>query len=297
MKYRFLSGLISAACLLLFQSCFTGAFYSPDQVQRGTPESYHLPFEEVFFSSRDGTRLHGWFVPAVGAALGTVIHFHGNYGNQTYYFNQVQWLPAKRFNVFTFDYRGYGRSGGKPSKRGVYEDSVAAIEYILNKPGVDHRNVFIFGQSLGGVNAIVAAAQNDFPQIRAVAVEGTFESYRSEARDRMEAATREKIGNIPCLSLQIWPVSFFAVTDSYSPEDYIKMISPIPVLLIHCLQDAIVYYQHSERLYEAARDPKQLWLIEGCGHLKVFAGAQSDSAYRQKLVQFFLDHRKEVPGR
>jgi len=296
MKYRFLSGLISAACLLLFQSCFTGAFYSPDQVQRGTPASYDLPFEEVFFNSRDGTRLHGWFVPAVGAPVGTVIHFHGNYGNQTYSFKQVHWLPSKRFNVFTFDYRGYGRSEGKPSKRGVYEDAVCAIEYILDRQGIDHDNVFVFGQSLGGANAIVAVAKNDFPQIRAVAVEGAFDSYRVEARDRMEAATREKIGNVPCLSLQVWPLSIFSVTDSYSPAEYIHQLSPIPVLLIHCLQDAVVYYQHSERLYEAAGDPKQLWLIDGCDHVVVFTGAQSDAGYRQKLVQFFMDHRKGSHG-
>jgi fermentation-respiration switch protein FrsA (DUF1100 family) len=291
MKCRLLSGFVFAASLLLFQSCFTGAFYHPDQVQVETPAHYHLRFEEVFFNSRDGTRLCGWFVPAIGTPVGTVIHFHGNYGNQTYSFKQVHWLPAKGFNVFTFDYRGYGRSEGKPSKRGVYEDSVSAIEYILNKPGIDDDNVFVFGQSLGGVNAIVAVAKNDFPQIRAIAVEGAFDSYRAEVRERMEATTREKIGNVPCLSLQIWPISFFVVTDSYSPGEYIHQISPIPVLLIHCLQDAVVYYQHSERLYEAARDPKQLWLINGCNHVEVFTEAQSDSSYRQKLVQFFMDHR------
>lgn len=292
MNGRFISGLLLGASLLLFQGCFNSAFYYPDQVQIETPAHYHLQFEEVFFNSGDGTRLSGWFVPAKGEALGTVVHFHGNHGNQTYSFKQVHWLPAEGFNVFTFDYRGYGRSGGKPSKRGLYEDSVSAIRYILNKPGIDHGNVFIFGQSLGGANAIAAVAKNDFPQIRAVAVEGAFDSYRTEARERMEATTREKIGHVPCLSLQIWPVSFFAVTDAYSPGKYIQQISPIPVLLIHCLQDDTVYYQHSERLYEAAKDPRQLWLINGCSHVAVFTDAQSDSGYRQKLVQFFMDHRK-----
>ncbi|MEW6670943.1 MAG: alpha/beta hydrolase [Thermodesulfobacteriota bacterium] len=292
MKKRMVSGLVFAASLFLLQGCFTSAFYYPDQVQVETPANYHLPFEEVFFSSGDGTRLCGWFVPAIGPAEGTVIHFHGNHGNQSYSFKQVHWLPARSFNVFTFDYRGYGRSEGKPSKRGIYEDSVAALEYILTRPGIDHDNVFVFGQSLGGVNAIVAVGKSDLPQIRAVAVEGAFDSYRAEARDRMEESTREKIGNVPCLSLQIWPVSFFTVTDSYSAKEYIHRVSPIPVLLIHCLQDSVVYYQHSERLYEAAKDPKELWLIDGCDHVKVFGEAQTDAGYRQKLVQFFMDHRK-----
>lgn len=292
MKCRLIFGLIITAGLFLFQGCFSGAFYHPNQVLFDSPTRYQLSVEDVFFESRDGTRLHGWFVPAVGERLGTVIHFHGNYGNLTYSFKQVHWLPAKGFNVFTFDYRGYGRSAGKPSKRGVYEDSVAAIDYILNRTGVDPDNVFVFGQSLGAVNAMVALSRNDFTQIRAVAAEGAFDYYRAEARERMEAGTRKTIGNVPCLSLQIWPLAFLAVTDSYSPGDHVQRISPVPLLLIHCLQDSIVYYQHSERLYEAARAPKHLWLIDGCGHIEVFSGAQDESGHRQKLVQFFLNYRK-----
>jgi alpha-beta hydrolase superfamily lysophospholipase len=138
--------------------------------------------------------------------VGTVVYFHGNYGNLTYYFKQVSWLPAEGFNVFTFDYRGYGRSEGRPTRRGVYEDSVAALAYILKKPGIDHDNVFVFGQSLGGVNAMVALAKNDYPQIRAAAIEGAFDSYRAQARDAMATATRKKIGHVPCLSLQLWPL-------------------------------------------------------------------------------------------
>jgi fermentation-respiration switch protein FrsA (DUF1100 family) len=291
---RRLYGFIFGASLLLLQGCFTGAFYHPDPLQIETPAHYHLRFEEVVFDSRDGTRLYGWFVPAIGSPVGTVIHFHGSYGNQTYSFKQVRWLPAKGFNVFTFDYRGYGRSEGTPSKRGVYEDSVAAIEYLLKKSGSNHDNVFVFGQSLGGANAIAAVAGKDFPQIRAIVVEGAFYDYRSQAQDMMMAATREKIGNVPCLSLQIWPISFLTVTNSYSPGEYIHRVSPIPVMLIHCLQDSVVSYQHSERLYDAAKEPKQLWLINGCNHIEAFTVAQSDSGYRQKLVQFFMDHRKEV---
>ncbi|MHB8773364.1 MAG: alpha/beta hydrolase [Syntrophales bacterium] len=287
-----LSRLLVGAGLFLLQGCFTGAFYHPDQVQIETPAHYHLRFEEVFFDSRDGTSLHGWFVPATGPPAGTVIHFHGNYGNQTYSFKQVHWLPAQGFNVFTFDYRGYGRSEGKPSKRGVYEDSVAAIEYIVKRPGIDRNNVFVFGQSLGGANAITAVAKNDFPQIRAIVVEGAFSSYRMQAQDAMTASTREKIGNVPCLSWQIWPISFLAVTDSYSPGECVHRVSPIPLLLIHCRPDSIVSYQHSVRLYEAAKEPKQLWLIDGCSHLNVFPAAQPDSGYRQKLVQFFMEHRR-----
>ena len=157
----------------------------------------------------------------------------------------------------------------------------------MSKPGIHPANLFIFGQSLGGVNAIVAIAKNEFSKIRAIAIEGAFYSYRTEARDMMISAVKKKIGNVPFLSLQIWPISFLSVTNSHSPGEFIDQVSPIPVLLIHCTKDALVSYHHSERLYERAKNPKHLWKIKGCSHLQVFTDGQSKYGYRKRLVQFF----------
>ena len=280
-----------ATALLLLSGCFNSSFYHPNQTIYETPDQYGLRYEEVFFKSRDGTRLYGWFIPAVGDPVGTVIHFHGNFGNVSYYFKQIHWLPSEKFNVFTFDYRGYGRSEGIPSRLGIYEDSISAIEYIMSKPGLNHGNLFVFGQSLGGVNAIVAIAKNDFPEIRAVAVEGAFYSYRTEAQDMMISTVQEKMGNVSCLTFPIRPISFVAVTNSLSSGEFIDHVSPIPVLLIHCTNDAIVSYHHSERLYEKAKEPKHLWIIRGCSHLNVFTDRQSENKYRDRLVQFFKNHQ------
>ena len=116
--------LICAIPLLLIPGCLNHRFYQPNRTLYPTPDQCDLHYEEVFFKSKDGTKLHGWFVSALGDAVGTVIHFHGNFGNLTYYLNQICWLPVNNFNVFTFDYRGYGRSEGTPSRSGIYEDSV-----------------------------------------------------------------------------------------------------------------------------------------------------------------------------
>jgi len=174
---------------------------------------------------------------------------------------------------------------------GVYEDSVAAIEYIMFRPGLDNGNVSVFGQSIGGVNAIVAIGKNDFPEIRAVAVEGAFCSYRREAQDVMISAVQEKKGDASCLASPIRYISFLAVTDFLSPGEFIDQVSPIPLLLIHCTNDAIVAYHHCERLYEKAKEPKYLWIIRGCNHLNVFTDRQSENSYREKLVQFFKNHQ------
>lgn len=267
------------------------AFYHPNQTIYEAPDQYNLQYEEVFFQSKDSTRLHGWFIPAVEEAVGTVIHFHGNFGNITYYLKQIYWLPMKNFNVFTFDYRGYGRSEGTPSRSGIYADSVAAVEYIMSRSDIDSKNVFVFGQSLGGANAIVAIAKNNFPGIRALAVEGTFSSYRTEARDMMISNVQKVIGNGSCLSLQLWPIALLSVTNSKNAEDFIDQVSPIPILVIHCTNDSLVLYHHSERLYKKSKEPKQLWIVRGCNHLNVFTGNPSETEYRTKLTQFFNNYR------
>jgi fermentation-respiration switch protein FrsA (DUF1100 family) len=283
--------LICAIPLLLIQGCFNNKFYQPNQILYETPDLYNLHYEEVFFKSKDGTKLHGWFIPAVGDAVGTIIHFHGNFGNVTYYFNQICWFPLNNFNVFTFDYRGYGQSEGTPSRRGIYDDSVSAIEYIISNPTISSNNVYIFGQSLGGVNAIVAIAKNNFPEIRAIAIEGAFYSYRAEAQDMMGSTFQKEIGYIPFLSQQIWLISLFSVTNSYSSDEFIDQVSPIPILLIHCTEDSLVSYHHSERLYEKAKEPKHLWIISGCSHLQVFTEKKIEYRYRQRLLNFFNNYR------
>lgn len=277
--------------VILVSGCFNHVFYHPNQILYESPEKYRLKYEDVFFESRDSQRLHGWFIPAVADAIGTVIHFHGNFGNITYHLKQIHWLPSNRYNVFTFDYRGFGRSGGTPSKSGLYQDSLAAFQYIISRSDIDPQNIFVFGQSLGAVNAIVALANSRFPEIRAVAIEGAFSSYRNQVRDTITSDVQGKMGNVPCLSLQVWPIALFSVTNDRSAEDYVDQISPVPLLLIHCAEDSLVSYQHSERLFEKSNHPKRLWIIRGCNHLNVFTENPSEKEYRLRLIQFFNRYR------
>ena len=263
--------------VLLCAGCANGLFYYPDRVQYQTPAEHGLEYEKVTFRSRDDTRLTGWFVPAVGKPIGTVIHFHGNAQNMTAHFGFVQWLPAEGFNLFVFDYRGYGESEGKPAGRGVYEDSVAAIKYVQSRPDLDQGKLLILGQSLGGANAIAAVAGHRFDGVRAIAIESTFYSYRSVARD--------KIAHMPLLSWARWPLSFLVVTNGHSPGPIVARLAPTPLLLIHGTADRVIACRHSRRLYERAKEPKALWMIEGGRHTEAFT--RFGSTYREKLVEFY----------
>lgn len=177
MKHKLLLFGLAALLALLFglSSCAQQAFYYPDHAEYGSPAQSGLPYENVSFQSADGTRLHGWFVPARGAAdakqaRATIIHFHGNAQNLTAHWQAVKWLPEHGYNVFLFDYRGYGQSEGDPSPEGLFADSNAALDYVRNRPDVNPERLLVFGQSLGGTNAIAVVGAGNKAGVRAVAI-------------------------------------------------------------------------------------------------------------------------------
>lgn len=269
-----------AALLLVVvccQGCLGRFFYYPDRNVYHTPAKVGLRYEEVSFPSLDGTSLSGWFIPAPGTARGTVIHFHGNAQNMTAHFSFVHWLPRAGYNLFVFDYRGYGKSAGAPDRAGLFEDSQAALRYVAGRSDVDPERLVVLGQSLGGSNAIAALGVPGAPRVQAVAIESAFASYRS--------IVREKMAQISVLSLLRWPLSYLLIGDSYSAIDTVAAISPVPLLLIYETEDNIVPISEGEKLYRKAREPKEFWKVPGGMHAGAFA--QSDSPYRKELVEFY----------
>ena len=251
--------------------CANGLFYHPDDRLYRVPND---PYQEVAFKSEDGTRLTGWFVPAVGPPQGTVIHFHGNAANISNHYGFVGWLPKAGFNVFTFDYRGYGDSDGSPSRQGIFEDSVAALRYVSERDDVDPTRLIALGQSLGGANAVTAAAATPDVVLKGMVVDSSFYSYRSIARD--------KIGLIPILGWFKWPLSFVTATNGHSPGHAIKNLSPTPVLIIHGTHDRVIPYDHGRRLYESAGEPKEIWTVNEGHHTNALTTHRT--TYHKKLA-------------
>ncbi|HYA39026.1 MAG TPA: alpha/beta fold hydrolase [Candidatus Methylomirabilis sp.] len=256
-RLLFILGLTAA----VLAGC-NGAFFYPDRTQMSSPDQLGLKYEDVYFPANDGTRLHAWFLPAVGKAMGTILFLHGNAENISTHIMSVHWLPAQGFNVFLLDYRGYGASQGEPSVEGVQEDVAAAMRTLLSRPDVDPDRIVVFGQSLGGSIAIYNVAHTPYrSHIRALAVESAFASYRDIAREKLAAFWLT------------WPLQYplsWTVADTYSPAAAVAQISPIPLLIIHGDRDPIVPVEHAKRLFELAREPKQLWIVPGGGHIQAF---------------------------
>jgi fermentation-respiration switch protein FrsA (DUF1100 family) len=200
-------------------------------------------------------------------AKGTVVHFHGNAQNMSAHWQFMAWLPQRGFNVFVFDYRGYGASQGSPEPKGVFEDSNSALNYVRSRKDVDPERLFVFGQSLGGTNAIAAVGSGNRSGVKAIAIEATFYSYSAIASDKIYGT-----GSL--------------VDDTYSADRYIGDLTPIPLLLLHGTADPVIPYGHSTRLFEKAREPKAMITIEGGGHTEALT-PRFGVKYQEALLDFF----------
>ncbi len=247
-------------------------FYYPDREEYDSPHRAGLAFEQVYFNSPDGTRLSGWFIPAKGVdspreAKGTVIHLHGNAQNMTAHWSFAEFVPSRGYNLFTFDYRGFGQSEGQPDPKGIFEDSVAALDYLRSRTDIDTGKIFVFGQSLGGMLAIAAAGASP-KGIRAVLAEAPFHSYSATVKDKM-------------------PNAGLVLDDTYCATTYVAKIAPIPLLFIHGTRDAVVPYSHSVRLMAEAGEPKELVTIENGDHVDAMIDHIRGSKYQDRMIAFF----------
>jgi hypothetical protein len=264
-----LAGIVTTAC--------TGLFFQPHRIQVATPDKLGLAYQEVPFKTRDGLELLGWFMPAQGPALGTVLQLHGNAENISTHFASLAWMPERGFNVFIFDYRGYGASEGEPTLAGTQIDIDAAIDALLARNDIDKDRIVMYGQSLGGALAAYYVAQSpNRDRLRALVLESAFSDYVEIARETLAD------------HWLTWPFQWLpklVVDDRFSPLPGMAKISPLPLLILHGDQDEIVPVHHARLLYEAALEPKQLWIVPGVGHIQTMRAP----AERDRLVAYLRE--------
>lgn len=222
--------------------------------------------EDVWFSAKDGTRLHGWyFGNEQRPEAATVIYFHGNGGN----ISNVGWLGerlAKRgFNVLLFDYRGYGRSDGTATyETDLYLDGEAAVLFVINEKHVPRDRIVLYGQSLGTAVATDVATRQ---KVGAVMLESGFSSASSLAATALP-----------------WLPRFLHVLARNRFESAEKLRSVrVPVLISHGDPDPVIPTAEGRALFAAANEPKEFLIVPAAGH-NVFGSA--GSAYLDQLERF-----------
>lgn len=262
------------------------AFYHPSRQVLAAPAR---PKQDVWFEASDGVRLHGWlFRTARAPARGIVIQMHGNAANLTSHHRSLVWLVDHGYDFLAFDYRGYGRSGGSPSRDGIARDALAAIRFASEASRAPDRthDLVIVGQSLGGAVAVHAVAQLGVDQRRRVStvvLEGTFHSYSDIA-----GGVLWRTGVLAPLS----GMGYGLVSDDNAPWKVIDQLSPIPVLVVHDVGDPVIPFEYGAALYRAARPPKRFWALDRGEHIRAFRREST----REALVAY-LEACREPHGK
>jgi fermentation-respiration switch protein FrsA (DUF1100 family) len=259
---------------LVFISACSSLFFYPQKAHRDNQHLRQMSYTDVYFPTSDGLLLHAWYLKGQTAKKGTVLFLHGNAENISTHINNVLWLTECGYDVFAFDYRGYGKSAGHPTIEGVHIDAQAAIETIINLTQKDDERVIILGQSLGGAIAVYATVNSPHKnRIKALIVDSAFSDYKVIAREKLALFTITRLFQYPLASL-------FA--DEHSPIAWIKRVAPVPVLFLHGDKDTTVPLHHSLALFNEALPPKDFWPVKGVGHIQSLASKE----IREHLLEY-----------
>jgi fermentation-respiration switch protein FrsA (DUF1100 family) len=217
--------------------------YYPSHKMDAAPGQLGRPFEDVFVPVEHGQRVNAWYFPAQSNSAPVILVCHGNAGNISHRLDLGALLLQAGAGVLLLDYRGYGRSDGRPGEENTYRDAQAAYHWLLGK-GIAATNIIGYGESLGG--GVVS-----------------------------ELAVREKLGGL------ILQSTFTSMTDlgaELFPWLPVRLISTIkyntrsklpklhvPVLILHSRKDDLIAFHHAEENFAAANEPKFLREISG-GH-------------------------------
>lgn len=239
------------------------SLYFPTRELEIKPDSMGLRYEDIYFNAQDGTRLNAWFIPAKDSEF-TILFCHGNGGNISHRIDKITVLNSLGPDVFIFDYRGYGKSCGRPSEKGFYRDADAAYNYLVSAKNIRPEKIILYGESLGGAVAIDLAARKE---VRALITESTLTSTKDVAK-------------------AIYPFfPSFLISSRFDSAEKIKKVT-IPKLIMHSQADEIIPFSQSRRLFELAPEPKKHLRLIG-GHNTCYV--DSKALYISGIDRFLKD--------
>jgi hypothetical protein len=232
--------LIAYLCIVLTMLLLESwLVYPAPPIEVGDWNPVGLNHEDVWFESADGTKLHGWFVPHPQPKR-VILYCHGN--GEHIGFNAdlaARLRDSLSASVFLFDYRGYGRSDGRPSEAGCIADGLAAQTWLAGRAGVGPSDVVLMGRSLGGAVAVAVAAEQG---ARALILENSFPT----------------MPEIAAVHFPWLPVRW-AMRNRYDSLSRISRYSG-PLVQSHGLADNLIPIDLARRLFEAADGRTKKWI-------------------------------------
>jgi len=246
----------------------------------GTPADVDLVYEDVTLTTSDGLKISGWYVP--GKKPDAVIVVHGIWANKQAILPAVVMLSEAGYHVLAIDMRGHGLSEGKLISYGYYEalDVQAGVDYLLARPEI--KKVGVMGYSLGGAAVVRATAIDE--RIQALVVESSFSSLSDAVKDGFSRETGLPSWPFAPLIVRAAEKELGLTVEQVDSAHTLATMRPRPVLIIHGRDDDLFPVSHAYRMYEAAQEPKNLWIIEG---LKHDYPIKHKEEYQKRVLGFF----------
>jgi dipeptidyl aminopeptidase/acylaminoacyl peptidase len=256
------------------------------------PSEYQADYETISFVSADGVHLKGWLVkpPHSRAKFPAIIICHGVGANKSDFTEFAVSLAKRGYYVLLFDFRAHGESGGGRTSLGYHEqkDILAALSILKSREEIDLDRIGIYGFSMGGATAILAAAQSG--TFSAIVTDSAFTSLKDQSRTAVTSFYH--LPSFPFLHLATigYELYFRTRVENIAPVNVIAKISPIPILIIAGEGDKLIPAENGQQLFAAAGEPKELWIIPVSYHGGTIVAA--GSMYGEKVGEFFDKHLK-----
>lgn len=252
----------------------TSMIFFPEKTFYEKPSDYGYDWQDVDLQTKDGVRIHGWFLKAK-REKGVILFFHGNAGNISNRLSKVKGWVDRDFSVFLLDYRGYGKSEGKiENESNIYEDGETAFKWLVRKVEAHGRaplqKIILYGESIGSAPAIRIASSNP---VGAVILEAPFTSFFELARTHYPFV----------------PAAFLKDFEFSNMNRIAELKAPL--FILHGTRDEICPYAMAGELLEKAPEPKALFSITGGLHNDLPMAAGED--YWEKPYEFVTKHLKQ----
>ena len=244
--------MLLALVLYLFQNKMVFLSNLPGRALTASPGDIGLEYEEVYLTTSDNERLHGWYVPATNSK-GVLLFFHGNAGNISHRLDSIGIFHQLGLDTLIIDYHGYGQSTGKATEQGTYLDAQAAWNYLVDERGIPADQIIIFGRSLGGAVGAWLGAQHT---PAAVIIESSFSSGVDMARRLY-----------PFLPVRLITRIRYPVAEHASRMD-------CPVLVVHSRDDEIIPFAMGQSIYAAVKQRKSFLELRGDHNNGIFISRQ-----------------------
>ncbi len=242
--------------LIYFPPRYPDGFPSPQTVEREV--------EDVWLLTADGVRINAFYYPDPTSKQ-VLLWFHGNAENIGYGLEHLRMLAKIGVNILAVDYRGYGKSEGKPDEAGVCQDADAAYDYLIKQSHFRAQDIIIYGHSLGGAVAVNLASRR---ACGGLIVQSSFSSARAMAR-----------------RMFVIPLVEYVVKSRFDSLQSIRQVRA-PILIVHGTRDEVVPFAMGQQLFGAGPEPKRFYPIDGAGHNNLMeVGGESYLACLKSFVE------------